>query len=124
MAESNLKPTITRTKDGKILLPVDTSFLQHGALVMQNITKSRERPYITTNGLTTVEAKVKMNSQIGTSCTVIRKYVSSVSRNYVIDLDSAGGLATFIVYCDMSDNGVDVTVISHDSESRMHVQGF
>ena len=124
VAKRNLKPTITWTKDGKILLPVDTSFLQHGALVMQNITKSRERPYITTNGLTTIGAKVRMNSQIGTYCTVIRKYVSNVSRNYVINPDSAGGLATFIVYCDKSDNGVDVTVISHDSECRMYVKGF
>ena len=30
----------------------------------------------------------------------------------------------FIVYCDMTDkNGVGVTVISHDSESRTHVKG-
>ena len=30
----------------------------------------------------------------------------------------------FTVYCDMTDkNGVGVTVISHDSESRTHVKG-
>jgi len=59
------------------------------------------------------------------SCSVIRKYFSSVSGNYVIDPDSSGGLAPFTVYCDMSDkNGVGVTVISHDSESRTQVQGF
>ena len=35
-----------------------------------------------------------------------------------------GGLAPFTVYYDMSDkNGVGVTVISHDSESRKHVKG-
>ena len=61
--------------------------------------------------------------QYGTSCSVIRKYVS-VSGNYVIDPDGAGGLAPFTVYCDMSDkNGVGVTVISHDSESRTMVNG-
>ena len=59
------------------------------------------------------------------SCSVIRKYFSSVSRNYVIDPDGAGGLAPFTVYCDMSDkSGVGVTVVSHDSESRMHVYGY
>ena len=48
-----------------------------------------------------------------------------MSGNYVIDPDGAGGLAPFTVYCDMSDkNGVGVTVISHDSESRTHVNGF
>ena len=56
---------------------------------------------------------------------MIRKYVSSVSGHYVIDPDGAGGLAPFTVYCDMSDkNAVGVTVISHDSESRTHVQGY
>ena len=59
-----------------------------------------------------------------TSCSVIRKFVSNVSGNYKIDPDGAGGLAQFTIYCNMSDrNGVGVTVISHDSESRTHVQG-
>jgi len=62
---------------------------------------------------------------MATSCSVIRKYVSSVSGNYAIDPDGAGGLTPFTVYCDMSDkNGVGVTVISHDSESRTYVNGY
>jgi len=56
---------------------------------------------------------------------MIRTNGGGVSGNYVIDPDGAGGLAPFTVYCDMSDkNGVGVTVISHDSESRTHVSGF
>ena len=56
------------------------------------------------------------------SCSEIRKSVSS-SGNYVIDPDGLGRLAPFTVYCDMSDkNGVGVTVISHDSESRTKVK--
>lgn len=56
---------------------------------------------------------------------MIRKYVSSSSGNYVIDPDGAGGLAPFTVYCDMSDkNGVGVTLVSHDSESRTLVDGY
>ena len=59
-----------------------------------------------------------------TSCSVIRKYISSASGNYVIDPDGEGGLEPFTVYCDMSDkNGVGVTIISHDSESRTLVDG-
>ena len=59
------------------------------------------------------------------SCSVIRKDARSVTGNYVIDSDGKGGLAPFKVYCDMTDkNGVGVTVISHDSESRTHVQGY
>ena len=58
------------------------------------------------------------------SCSVIRKYLSAVSGNYAIDPDGPGGLAPFTVYCDMSDkNGIGVTVISHDSESKTHVHG-
>ena len=53
---------------------------------------------------------------------MIRKHVSSVSGNYVIDPDGPGGLAPFTIYCDMSaKNGVGVTVISHDSEARTHL---
>ena len=48
-----------------------------------------------------------------------------MSGNYVIDPDGSGGQAPFTVYCDMSDkDGVGVTVISHDGESRTHVHGF
>ena len=79
-----------------------------------------------TNALTTIEAKVRIHSPVSAaSCSVIRKYVSSVSRNYVIDPDGEGGLAPFIVFCDMIDKrGVGVTVVSHDSESRTLVYGY
>ncbi len=128
MAESDLRTTITWTKDGMSSLPVESSFLLNGTLVIENIKKSHEGSYTcrATNALTTIEAKVKIISPVNApSCSVIRKYISGVSRNYVIDPDAAGGLAPFTVYCDMSDkNGVGVTVISHDSESRTHVNGY
>ena len=127
VAESDLKPTITWTKDGKSSLPVESNILPNGTLLIQNIKKSHEGSYTcrATNALTTIETEVKINSPvIATSCSVIRKYVSNVSGNYVIDPDGSGGLARFTVYCDMSDkNGVGVTVISHDSESRTLVNG-
>ena len=125
MVESDLRPIITWTKDGKSSLPVDSNVLLNGTLVLQNIKKSHEGYYTcrATNALTTVEAKVKINSPgNAASCSVIRKNVSSVSGNYVIDPDGTGGLAPFTVHCDMSDkNGVGVTVISHNSESRTYV---
>ena len=128
VAESDPKPTITWTKDGTSSLPVDSHVLLNGTLVLQNI-KTSHKGYYTykaTNALTTVEAKVKINSPVNAaSCSVIRKYVSSVSGNYVIDPDGTGGLAPFTVHCDMTEkNGVGVTVISHNSESRTSVNGF
>ena len=128
VAESDLRPIITWTKDGQPSLPVDSNVLGNGTLVLQNIKKYHEGYYTcrATNALTTVEAKVKINSPVtAASCSVIRKYASSVSGNYVIDPDGTGGLAPFTVYCDMSDkNGVGVTVISHNSESRTYVKGY
>ena len=125
-AESDLRPRITWIRDGKFSLPGDFFILLNGTLVIQNIKKSHEGFYTcrATNAVKTIEAKVKINSPVtAASCSAIRKYVSSVSGNYVIDPDGEGGQASFSVFCDMTDkNGVGVTVISHDSESRTFVR--
>ena len=127
VAESDLKTTITWSKNGKSSLPVEAIVLQNNTLVLENFRKSHEGSYIcrATNAVSTLEAKVKINSpaRAPVSCSVIRKYVSSVSGNYVIDPDGEGGLAPFTVFCDMANkNGVGVTVISHDSERRTKVR--
>ena len=126
-AESELSTTITWLKNGVGVLPANTHVLHSGTLVIENIKKSNEGSYTcrATNTLATIEAKVKINFLVrAASCSVIKKYVSSVSGNYVIDPDGEGGLAPFTVFCDMTDkSGVGVTVLSHDSESRTHVSG-
>ena len=126
VAESDLRPSITWTKDGMSQLLVSSNVLTNGTLVLTNIKKSHQGSYTcrATNALTRIEAKVKVNSPVTvTSCSVIRKHGSSVSGNYAIDPDGEGGLAPFTVYCDMADkNGVGVTVISHDSESKTKVR--
>ena len=128
VAESDLRTIIGWTKDGNSSLPVGISVLLNGTQLIRNIRKSHEGSYTcrATNALALIEAKVKINSPVtATSCSVIRKYVSSISGNYVIDPDGSGGLAPFTVYCDMIDeNGVGVTVLSHDSESRTLVKGY
>ena len=60
------------------------------------------------------------------SCSNIKSGSSgSPSGDYMIDPDGEGGVTPFSVYCDMSDKGrVVVTVISHDSESRTHVNSI
>ena len=61
------------------------------------------------------------------SCSDLKKHVPGAeSGHYVIDPDGEGGLPPlYDVTCDMSDkNGVGVTVISHDSETRTLVNGF
>ena len=125
VAESDLKTTITWTKDSKTSLPMDSTVLLNGTLVLSDIKKSQQGSYTcrATNAVKTIEAKVKIKPITIASCSVIRKYVSRVSGNYVIDPDGDGGLAPFTVFCDMIDkNGVGVTVISHDSEGRTKVR--
>ena len=126
VAESELSTTLAWAMDGASVLPVNARVLQNDTLVIENIKKTQGGSYScrASNVLVTIEAKVKINSPVATSCSVIKKYVSSVSGNYVIDPDGEGGLAPFTVFCDMTDkSGVGVTVISHDSESRTHVDG-
>ena len=126
VAKSGLRPVITWKKDIKSRLPVDSNILPSGTLVLQNIQKSHQGTYtcMATNALATIIAKVKVNSPRSTSsCSLIRHFTSA-SGNYENDPDSAGGVAPFTVYCDMTDkNGVGVTVISHDGESRTLFQG-
>ena len=128
VAESDLKLTITWEKDDKSSLPVGSRVLQNNTLVLGSIKKSHEGTYTckAANPLTTIEATVKINSPVtAASCSVIRKYVSSVTGNHIIDPDGTGGLAPFTVYCDMTaKNGVGVTVVSHNSESRTLVNGY
>ena len=127
VAESELSTTITWLKNDVGVLPKNTHVLQSGTLVIENIKNSPEGSYTcrASNALATIEATVKINSPVVVaSCSVIKKYVSSVSGNYVIDPDGEGGLAPFTVFCDMTDKSrVGVTVIRHDSESRTHVNG-
>ena len=127
VAASELRTTISWGKDRKSSLSAASYFLPNVTLLFRNIKQSHQGTYIcrATNALTTIEAKVKINSPVGTSCSVIRKYGSSVTGNYVIDPDGKGAQAPFTVFCDMTDkSGVGVTVIGHDSESRTHVSGY
>ena len=127
MAESDLTPTLTWRKDGSTL-PVGSRILQNNTLVLGSIKISHKGSYTcrASNPLTTIETKLKINSPVSAaSCSVIRKHVSRVSGNYVIDPDGKGGLAPFNVYRDMTaKNGVGVTVISHNSESRTSTKGY
>ena len=125
VAESDLRSSITWTRDGKTSLPANSKVLQNNTLVLHNIKKAHQGSYTcrATNALTSIEANVKVNTPFALSCSVLRKYLTGVSGNYVIDPDGEGGLAPFTVYCDMTaKNGVGVTVVSHDSESRTKVR--
>ena len=128
VVESDLKTSISWTKHGNSSLPAGSNVLQNGTPVINSIKKSHEGSYNcrAANALTATETEIKINIPIKvTSCSMVRKYSNSASGNYVIDPDNEGPLVPFTVYCDMSDkNGVGVTVISDDSETRTRVKGF
>ena len=127
VTESDLSTTITWLKDGNPSLPVDSNILRNNTLVIYKVKNTHVGSYTcrASNALSTIEASVEIKTPNVSSCSVVRKYISSSSGSYVIDPDGNGGLAPFTVYCDMSDkNGVGVTVISHDSESRTLVDGY
>ncbi|CAH3177443.1 unnamed protein product [Porites lobata] len=70
--------------------------------------------------------KAKDWIKIGLSCSHLKKGdPTAASGNYNIDPDGEGDLEPFSVYCDMTNkNGVGVTIIRHDSESRSIVDGY
>ena len=75
------------------------------------------------HSFTTIELKRRIKKlSTPSTCTEIRKQDTSLpSGNYDINLDNRTS-NTVAVYCDMtSENGVGVTVIGHDSESRTEV---
>ena len=62
----------------------------------------------------------------GKTCSEIKLYSpQATSGSYVISPDGEGGYEPFTVYCDMTDkNGVGVTIVGHDSETRTLVNGY
>ena len=60
-----------------------------------------------------------------TCSTLLKKHPSTISGNHYINPQELRPSALVQVYCDMtSKNGVGVTVIGHDSESRTFVNGY
>ena len=108
-------------------MPQNHVVYSNGTLLLTNVSPNDAGSYtcIAKNSLRSIEASsvVEVPKRKPTSCSYLKSRCrGKTSGNYIIDPDGKGGVAPFSVYCDMSDKGgVGVTVISHDSESRTHV---
>ena len=95
-----------------------------GALFLRNVSSNDAGSYtcVAKNSRRSIEATTVVEV-FPVSCSSLKTSSSkSPSGNYIIDPDGEGGVPPFSVYCDMRDKGgIGVTVISHDSESRTHV---
>ena len=69
-----------------------------------------------------IKSRLKGRSTPSTCTKIRQQYISLPSGNYNINPDNRTS-NTVVVYCDMtSKNGIGVTVIGHDTESRTEVR--
>ena len=96
----------------------------NGTLLLNNCSYENAGPYtcVAKNSQRSIEAVTILEIYLPSCNSIKRANGKTRSGNYKIDPDGEGGVKAFTVYCDMRDKGtVGVTVISHDSESRTHV---
>ena len=126
-ASSDLQPTISWLFDGVPSLPesatIDAS--QDLIILSANFFHGGNYTCKATNSLNSIHTIVTVFVKYPDTCSVVKANISEQSGDYVIDPDGVQGENPFTVYCNMTDReGLGVTVVSHDSENRTHVNGF
>ena len=126
-ASSDLQPTISWLFNGVHSLPQGAAIEILNDLIVLSVNYTHGGTYTcsASNSLSSIQANVIVNVKYPETCSVVKKDVSGVSGDYVIDPDGVQDENPFTVHCDMTDReSIGVTVVSHDSEKRTHVDGF
>ena len=126
-ASSDLQPTISWLFDGIPSLPPGATVgASHDLTILSaNFSHGGNYTCSATNSLNSIHTNVTVFVKYPETCSRVKTENSTISGDYVIDPDGVQGENPFSVYCNMTDReGIGVTVVSHDSEKRTHVNGF
>ena len=126
-ASSFLTPRMFWTYSKTWFLPSGASVDSSNNLTLTSANFNHVGVYTCTayNAVRVIRARVTVYVKYPDTCARVKTDISEVSGYYIIDPDGVLGEDPFLVYCNMSDKGgVGVTVISHDSEERIHVTGY
>ena len=125
-AQAEFPPLVTWMMEGNSIMPYGIIIYPNGTLMISKVSRSHQGSYkcMATSQISSIETSVNVIIKYPESCSIISKFVTRISGSYVIDPDGAGGVDPFVVYCNMTARDkIGVTVISHDSEDRIIVDG-
>ena len=110
--------------NGSVSVPQDAYLKTPGILLIPYLRKDHVGNYSCLSG-ESLQWNVSLHVKFPETCSIVKQSICDASGDYVIDPDGELGEDPFTVYCNMTDKGgVGVTVVSHDSEDRIHVIGF
>lgn len=103
-------------------MPSWITIYPNGTLMISKVSFSHQGNYkcMATSQITSRQTTGNVIVKYPESCSIIRKFVTRVSGNYIIDPDGVAGVDPFVVYCNMTEGDtIGVTVVCHDSEDRI-----
>ena len=104
-AKADSRRLVTWTMEGNSFLPSGIMTYPNGTLMISKVSRSHQGKYkcMATSQVTSIQTTVNLTIKYLESCSIIRKFVTTISGSYVIDPDGVGGVDPFVVYCNMTE---------------------
>ena len=125
-AKADFRPLVTWAIEGQLFMPSGIMIYPNGTLMISKVSRAHQGSYkcMATSQITTIQTTLNVTVKYPESCSIIKKFVTRISGSYIIDPDGVGEVDPFVVYCNMTERDkIGVTVVSHDSEDRILVDG-